>query len=78
MSEESVTALLKQLEDADLAADGIEDRLDVLLASLDSMLGALGEIPSIDNEKVEKSNISEKEEHSDSTILTGISEKPSA
>lgn len=42
LDEESINALLAKMEQADLAADGLEGRLDSLLKSLDGMLGALG------------------------------------
>ncbi|ORY57117.1 hypothetical protein BCR35DRAFT_309706 [Leucosporidium creatinivorum] len=42
LNEDAVKALLAKMEEADLAADGLEERLDGLLKSLDGMLGALG------------------------------------
>ncbi|CAO1620843.1 unnamed protein product [Parajaminaea phylloscopi] len=37
---ESIQELMKKLEDADSAADGLEDKLDVLLGRLDTMLAS--------------------------------------
>lgn len=40
-SEKELEELLKQLDEASVLADGIEDRVDALLANLDGMLGGL-------------------------------------
>lgn len=40
-SEKELEELLRQLDEASVLADGIEDRVDVLLANLDGMLGGL-------------------------------------
>jgi hypothetical protein len=42
LDDDSVEALMKQLDEAEGAADGIEDKLDSLLESLDDMLSSIG------------------------------------
>ena len=41
LDDEAIEQLLKRIESTELAADGLEDRLDQLLGTLDGMLGAL-------------------------------------
>lgn len=41
MSDESISALLAKLDNADLVTDGLENRLDQLLGELDGMLESL-------------------------------------
>ena len=41
LDDEAIEQLMKRIESTELAADGLEDRLDSLLSSLDGMLGAL-------------------------------------
>ena len=43
LDEADVDELLRRMEDAETAADGLESRLDGLLSTLDGMLGVLGE-----------------------------------
>ena len=40
-SEKELEELLKQMDEANVLADGIEDRVDALLAGLEEMLGSL-------------------------------------
>ena len=46
--------LLRKMDEAEGAADGLEDRLDSLLGSLDGMLGALEGLGTDEDEEGEK------------------------
>lgn len=54
LDDDSVEALMKQLDNAEGAADGIEDKLDSLLRSLDAMLGSMGGAESEPDAQTEK------------------------
>lgn len=47
LSEDAVRDLLAQMDQADHAAEGLEDRLDELLGRLDGMLGSLGALAAV-------------------------------
>lgn len=83
LDEEAVKALLAQMEEADLAADGLEERLDGLLRSLDGMLGALGVEEGSDEdeeeqgeEKVEKDEVTKVEEKMQDQSAEAEQEEP--
>lgn len=69
LDDESVEALLQQMEDSNTAIDGLDSRLDELLSTLDGLLGSLGgstasteKKTEADEAELEKLSIDEKTE----------------
>ncbi|KAI5475811.1 fumble-domain-containing protein [Pseudohyphozyma bogoriensis] len=76
LTEEEVNALLKQMEDAETAANGLDDKLDTLLSKLDGMLEALGGIEGADEEEEDGREASTEVVSTEEKVVDVVEEEP--